>query len=551
MKAKILLGIIAMFAAVCANADIRFKNIYQNNMVLQANEENWVAGKTDAKGQVEVRIVAKSKDGKTLEKTLPPAKVDKNGRWAVKIPKFPKRTNLEITAKNSGGETASISNVITGELWLGSGQSNMEWNFNAHTIEPEYRQKYREVADTVKGDVRTFVVQRQVFTEEASEVAGQWRIIEGRNLDQSGSQLAFIFACQLSKALDTPVGVIDSSWSGSRIEPWIPKSAFRAANPNFHAEGMAFDWNSYEEMLKNFESMRANYIKNYRTWFEENPTWELQNKNKDTKPAMPLDEISRDQLPAKMYNGKICGIAPLAPKGVLWYQGESNAGEPYEYGELFRLMVSSWRKLFKKDFYFYYVDLAAHQNTQRDPVQYGSLGGIREAMAEILALPKTGVATSLDSGGSKSMGQGDIHPPHKEMIATRLANLALAEVYKKGDPTAARSPYYAGEFKVDGSKLILKIANADGLRKMAGKEKLTGFAIRGQNPRDWKWANAEIKGDTIILSSAEVAEPKAARYAWGSWPLVSVESKHGLPLRSFSTDNGAYVDYGKPLPLKK
>ena len=550
MRTKILVGIIAVCAAAFANADIRFKNIYQNDMVLQAGEENIIAGKASGCESVELMVAAKSRDGRTLEKTLK-AKLDKKGRWFVKLPPFPKRTVLELTAKTDRGETAKISNVITGELWLGSGQSNMEWNFNAHTVDPEYRQKYREIADMMKGDVRTFVTSRLLFTEEADEVGGQWRIIEGKNLDRSGSQLGFIFACQLSAALDTPVGFIDSSWSGSRIEPWIPKSAFRAANPNFHAEGKAFNWVSYEEVLNNFEVMRRNYVENYKTWFEENPTWQLQNQNSDTKPEMPIDEISRDQLPSKMFNAKISGIAPLSPKGVLWYQGESNAGEPYEYGALIKLMVSSWRKHFKRDFYFYYVDLAAHQATQNQPVQYGSLGGIREAMAEVLQLPKTGVATSIDAGGSKSGGQGDIHPPHKEMVATRLAKLALAEVYKSGKPSAARSPYYAGDFKIEGNRLVVKIANAAGLRKMEGKESLTGFAIRGENPRDWKWANAEIEGDTIILWSNEVLYPKAARYAWGSWPLVSVESRHGLPLRSFSTDNGVYKDYNKPVPEEK
>lgn len=537
-------SLFCVFALSSLNADIRFKNIYQNDMVLQAGEENIVAGISKPASPVNVAVSAKSKDGKTSVKNLK-AKVDKKGAWFVKIPSFPKRTVLEISAKNENGETATISNVVMGELWLGSGQSNMEWNFNAHTIDPEYREKYRKIADSMNGDVRTFITSRFLFTQPADEVGGQWNIIQGRNLDRSGSQLGYIFACIISKALDTPVGFIDSSWSGSRIEPWIPKKSFKATNVNFHAEGRQFNWESYEQIINNFDKMRKNYIENYKTWFEQNPTRELQNRNHENRPEMPIDEITRDQLPAKMYNAKINGIAPLSPKGVLWYQGESNASEPYEYAELFKLMVNSWRKHFNREFYFYYVDLAAHQNTQKDPVQNRSLGGIRDAMAEVLSLPKTGVATSIDSGGSKAMGQGDIHPPHKELVATRLANLALAEVYKKGSAKAARSPYYSGEYKIDGNKIIVKIANAEGLRKMSGKEKLTGFAVRGEHPRVWKWADAEINGDTIILSSPEIPEPKAARYAWANWPLVSVESKHGLPLRSFSTDGGAYLDWDK------
>ncbi|MBO6103213.1 MAG: hypothetical protein J6P03_08190, partial [Opitutales bacterium] len=347
--------------------------------------------------------------------------------------------------------------------------------------------------------------------------------------------------------LDTPVGVINSSWGGSRIEPWISKEAFKTSGASFKsANNEEFkSWKEYEAFTSNYESLRENYIKNFSKWIEENPTGRLQNKNRASRPKMPIDVLSNEHNPTNKYNSMICGIAPLSPKGVLWYQGESNASQPYFYGELLKLMVNSWRKHFKRDFYFYYVDLAAFTETQNQPVQMGSWGGIRETMAEVLELPKTGVATSIDSGGSKTNGQGDIHPPHKELVSTRLANMALADVYKKGSPKAARSPRYAGEFKVEGGRLIVKIANAEGLRKMAGKEKLTGFAIRGENPRDWKWADAEIKGDTIALSSPEVPNPKAARYAWASWPLVSVESKHGLPLLSFSTDGGAYLDYNR------
>ena len=543
-KLKLTVLLSAIFALSSLNAGIRFKNIYQNDMVLQAGEENIVAGVSSPNSAIDVIVSAKSKDGKASVKNLK-AKANKKGAWSVKIPSFPKRTVLEISAKNENGETAAISNVVTGELWLGSGQSNMEWNFNADTIDPEYLQKYREIADSMKADVRTFKTSRLLFTEPSDEVGGRWNVIEGRNLDRSGSQLGFIFACILSKALDTPVGFIDTSWSGSRIEPWISKEALRKANPQIRVEGRIMDWAEYESCLNNFEKLRRDYLNNYRKWFEENPTEELQNKNRASCPEKPIDEISIDNLPSKMYNAKVHGIAPLSPKGVLWYQGESNSGEPYQYPALIKLLVNSWRKHFKREFYFYYVDLAAHRDTQSQPAHCGSWGGIRDSMAEVLSLPKTGVATSIDSGGSKKQGQGDIHPPHKEMIATRLANLALAEVYKKGSVKAARSPYYSGEYKISGNKIIVKIANAEGLRKMHGKEKLTGFAVRGENPRDWKWADAEINGDTIILSSPDVPEPKAARYAWANWPIVSVESRHGLPLRSFSTDGGAYLDWNK------
>lgn len=543
---RIVAFFLSILIASFSFAEIRFKNIYQDNMVLQANEANIIAGRGDANSDIELLLNAKTPDGKVIEKSFE-TKSDKSGSWSIKIPPFPKRTDIELTAKNKSGESSKISNAVTGELWLGSGQSNMEWNFGFPTVEKDFLEKYRKIADELKGDVRIFITASMHFTKPLNEVGGRvgWRIVDGKNLTTSGSQICIIFASQLAKALDTPVGIIDSSWGGSRIESWIPKSAFIENNLVFRWEGRDYTWSDYEKEINNYAQIRNKYIEQFGEWFEKYPSRELQDKNSKTRPQKPIDEFSIDQLPAKRYNAKIHGIAPLAPKGVLWYQGESNAGEPYLYGEHLKALVTSWRKHFKKDFYFYYVDLAALNETQKEPVQYYSWGGIREAMAEVLELPKTGVATSIDSGGSKAQGQGDIHPPHKEMISTRLANLALAEVYKKGNTEHARSPRYSGEFKVEGNKLIVKIENADGLRKMARVEKLTGFAIRGENPRDWKWADAEIKGDTIVLSSPDVAEPKAARYAWAYWPLVSVESRHGLPLLSFSTDNGAYTDWNR------
>lgn len=537
------MGLAIVALANFASADIRFKNIYQNNMVLQANDTNTIAGWTEPEKAVEIKVSAISNEGEKAEFKMQ-TKSDKRGLWQAEIKqKFPKRTNLEITATSDSG-TAKISNVITGELWMGSGQSNMEWHFGNASIDRTYRDKYEQDAQNSNGDIRIFRTQHIILPEQIEEVCGDWRIIN-KNIHQGDvSQICYIFASQLSKALDTPVGVINSSWGGTRIEPWISRKAFENS-PECKKFIVRFDENA-----ANFEKLRANYIANYPKWLEQNPTIELQNKNGKTRPKQPVDIISKINQPICIYNAMINGIAPLSPRGVLWYQGESNAGQPYEYGDLKKLMVNSWRKLFKRDFYFYYVELAAFTDTQKQPVQKGSWGAIREAQAEVLDLPKTGVVTSIDDGGSKVGGQGDIHPPHKELVATRLAKLALAQVYKRGNEKDAISPYFK-DYKIDGDKIIVTIANANGLRKMSNVEKLQGFAIRGSDNNNWKWADAEIKGDKIIISSPEVPEPKAARYAWASWPLISVENANGLPLRPFSTDHGAYLDYGKPIPQDK
>ena len=552
MKKAILFAAAAV-AASCAFADIRFKNIYQDHMVLQANEENILAGRTDAPGQtVQVRYKATFKDGKVVEKSLKDAKSNKNCRWFAKLPAFPKRTVLEIEA-SADGKTAKIQDVITGELWIGAGQSNMHWHFRDATVEEEFRQKCQADADAMKGDIRIIRPDGFVLPEPIDEVCGQWRVIDGNTLRQHDvSQVCYLFASKISKALDTPVGFINSSWGGTRIEPWIPRSAFAAA-PELKE--------LYEELMKNtqnYSQMRENYIKTFPEWMENNPTWALQNQNAASRPQpMPKDVVSSNELPGSIYNVMIHGIAPLSPVGVLWYQGESNADRPYFYGDLQKLLVKSWRKHFKRDFYFYYVELAAYMDTQRDPVQMHSWGGIRETQAEVLELPKTGVACSIDNGGSMGGGQGDIHPPHKEAVCERLANMALAQMYKKGKASRAISPHYKS-MRIEGGKIVIELNNAEGLRlapqptintskaqKLPLPEKITGFAIRGDNPRGWKWADVEIKGDKLIVSSSEISEPKAVRYAWAYWPLACLKNKYGLPLRPFSTDNGAYADYNR------
>lgn len=334
------MGVALLALANFLNAEIRFKNIYQNNMVLQANDTNAIAGWTEPDKDVELKVSATSKDGKKAEFTIK-TKSDKRGLWKAEIKqKFPKRTNLEISATSDSG-SAKISNIVTGELWIGSGQSNMEWHFENATVNKDYKAKYDESAPDYGSDIRMFKVRHNMLPTPIEEVCGDWRIIDKKVTSGLVSQVCYIFASQISKALDTPVGIINTSWSGSRIEPWIPRKAYENS-PECKKFIEALDRDSAD-----YKEVREQYIKNFPTWLEQNPTNKLQNKNRNSRPRQPVDILTKSEQPTCMYNGMINGIAPLAPRGVLWYQGESNAGQPYEYGNLKKLMVTSWRKLFK------------------------------------------------------------------------------------------------------------------------------------------------------------------------------------------------------------
>lgn len=223
----------------------------------------------------------------------------------------------------------------------------------------------------------------------------------------------------------------------------------------------------------------------------------------------------------------IHGLAPYTLQGFLWYQGESNADRAPLYGELIQAMVKRWRSDWHNELPFYYVELASFRPPQTEPIEPRGWGYIREAQAEVLKLPKTGVATGIDLGLA-----ADIHYPMKKPLSRRLEGMALADIY--GKPGLVRSPQLDG-FKLDGSQVRLQLKNADGLRVRAGGEAV-GFVIAGADHR-WVWAQAKIDKDEILVWSDEVAKPAAVRYGWANNPKISIENAAGLPLRPFRTDS--------------
>ena len=532
-KNIILSGLAILFALSQAFAELRFKNIYQSNMLLQADAPNTIAGWTDANASVELVCKAIQKNNQASEKTFT-AKADKRGYWEVRLPAFPKRTLFELTAK-SGAENVKINNIITGELWLGSGQSNMEWNFSAGTVSNDYRAIIQKDIDESNNEIRFFKSDKNLLARPIDEVPGTWNVVNNSR-DGNLSAVGYLFVSRLRKELDTPVGFINSSWGGSRVEPWISQKAFE------ESVDCKDIWAHHLKKIETFEKIRDDFDNLNAEFIEKYPTRNLQNRNRDKQPPQPYS-ATNFSAPAAMYNAQIHGIAPLAPRGVIWYQGESNTNEYHEYGKLIKLLVNSWREYFKTDFHFFYVELAAFTNKQTRPVELNrdSWAYIREAQAEVLELPKTGVAALADTG-PKPEPVGDIHPPYKDVPADRLARLALAHVYKKMPVNQAIAPFYKSH-KIENDKIIVDIDFAEGLRKKSISETLTGFAIRGDNNNEWKWANAEIKNNKIILSNPDIKKPEAARYGWAKYPLMSVENKHGLPLRQFSTDQGHLNDH--------
>ncbi|MBR4597486.1 MAG: hypothetical protein IKO42_03695, partial [Opitutales bacterium] len=426
---RLLITFVLGIAALCASGRLAFKNIYSDRLVLQADYENLLAGYAGPEETVEVELNFAAAAPKKLK-----AAAGKDGKWVLKLPKMRANTELEIVAKTSS-ESARIKDVKVGQLWLASGQSNMDWHFDRAPKTPEYAEYLKnlgEYLDSIKGMIRIYKVRQVASFEPLENVEGGWIEPDLAHL-KNFSALPLLFAKILNAELKEPIGVVVSSWGGSPIERWVPREAFNYSD--FTRAALERDAINVE----GWQGRKEKYLLERKEWLEKNNTPELRRQNRKTEPQFKYDPFDRSTpTPGMLFNGMICGIYPLVPKGVIWYQGESNDRRANEYGDLAKAMVLSWRKFFKSELPFYYVELANLNALQKIPVEKKEhWGAIREAQGAVLSLPKTGVATCADVGDPN-----DLHPPYKDEVARRLARLALTQIYKKGNPASAISPSY-------------------------------------------------------------------------------------------------------------
>ncbi|MBO6102467.1 MAG: hypothetical protein J6P03_04350 [Opitutales bacterium] len=524
----LFLGLSFLFAPV-SNADFRFKNLYSDNMLVQAGVEAPIAGYANPNAAVDIEVVFEGGGKKSVS-----ARGGADGRWVAKLPKMKPGVKFSVSAK-SGGAVASIKNAVAGQLWLASGQSNMDWHFERGPATDAYKSYLAALGselDAVKGTIRIFKVRQVASFEALDDVEGSWVEPESARI-KTYSAVPLLFEKDLSGALKQPVGVIVASWGGSPIERWVPRSAFQ------YSENTKAALLRDERDVAGWEQRKELFERERKIWLEKNNTPELRKANRKSEPQFKYNPFDRSTpTPGMLFNSMVSGVYPTVPSGVIWYQGESNERRANEYGDLAKAMVLAWRAHFKAELPFYYVELANFQEKQKKPVEDKyRWGAIREAQGEVLALPKTGVASCADIGDAS-----DLHPPYKDKIARRLANLGLAQVYKIGNPKAAVSPSFKSA-KFDGGVVEITLNNADGLRFMPGKSELSGFAVRGDGKKDWHFASGKISGRKILLSCDKVSRIQAVRYGWAHNPDLCLENKYGLPLRPFSTDKGSRLDY--------
>jgi sialate O-acetylesterase len=467
------LSVIALLGLVpVVHADVTLPSVIGSNMVLQRDRELPIWGWADAGEEVTV----------TFSGARQSTQAGADGKWSVKLPAMKaSSTPAELTI--AGKNTVRLDNILVGEVWLCSGQSNMEWTVQVSDNPTE------EIAAADHPRIRHIKIPHTPADKPQSNVKSNgWEVCTPKTVP-AFTAVGYYFALNLQKELDVPIGLIGSNWGGTRIEPWTTPDGFKAVPA---LKGIA-------DKLDEFPSKNAKGEINHQT-------------------------------PLALYNGMIAPLVPYAIRGALWYQGESNNGEGMLYAEKMKALITGWRKLWNDESLpFYFVQLA--------PFNYGNdksgvnLAGIWEAQTASLAIPHTGMAVTVDIGNIK-----DIHPRNKQDVGKRLALWALAKNYGKSDLVYS-GPLYES-MSVEGNKVRLKFKHLGGGLVARDGKPLSWFAVAGED-RKFVPALATIEGDTVVVHAAEVSSPVAVRYGWHQTAEPNLSNKAGLPASPFRTDNWA------------
>jgi len=483
-----------LFFAVPASAALTLPAVFSDHMVLQSGKPVPVWGTADANAEVVISFAGQKKT----------AKADAEGRWSLKLD--PLTASAESQTLTIADKT--IHDVLVGEVWLGSGQSNM-----AMTVERSNDVEGSKAAANLP-QIRMFTEGSAAEDTAQSLGKGTWVVCTPETVGRF-SATAFFFGRTVHAALKTPVGLINSSVGGTPIESWISPEAQKASE-----ELKPFFATVKQEDAKfDPEKAKALYERQVAKWTEDAKKAKAEGKPLPRKPRDPISTRGRKGNVGGLFNGKIAPLIPYAIRGAIWYQGEANSHEPKPpfYQTQLTLLAKDWRTRWNDEFPFAWVQLP----------NFTSAGEgwmiVREQMLNALStIPNSGMAITLDIGDPK-----DIHPKNKQEVGRRLAQWALGSVYQKEVP-ASSGPLIDTATAKDGG-FVLAFKHAKGLQ---AKGDLTGFEVAGTDGQ-WQPAEAKIDGETVIVSSKAVPQPKNVRYAWKDNPTATLFNGAGIPASPF------------------
>lgn len=474
MKKHLIIIVLCLLGTLQIQAEIKLPALFTDNMMLQQNMEAPIWGWGNKNDMLQVFT---SWDSKTYD-----VKVDKYGKWKTKLTTPKAGGTYEITIKQ-GTETKTIRNVLIGEVWLCSGQSNMEMPLKGFTGQP-VKGGNEAIVHSTNNQIRFISVPRATVLESKDDFDGSWQVASPQTTG-SFSATAWYFGALLQEVLNVPIGMIEVSYGGSNVEAWMNK-----------------------EMLKDFKEIT------------------IADKKEDFKEAQNREATT-------LFNGMLSPVIGYGIKGAIWYQGESNRDRPFQYRNLFNKMVSSWRGLWSQgEFPFYFAQIAPFDYTRYHPNNYlekYNSAYLREAQLKASKeIPNSGMAVLMDVGE-----KNNIHPVDKEKGGNRLAYLALAKTYGIEGFEYESPEFNAMEIK--GSTVTVSFNNVpNGITSFGNT--VNGFEIAGENQVFYP-AQAVLRSKSVLLSSPRVEKPVAVRYLFKDYTNAEIFSVGGLPMSSFRTDN--------------
>jgi sialate O-acetylesterase len=505
----VTVALLALPAALHA-AELKLAAVFSDHMVLQREKAAPVWGWAEPGEQLVVEFAGQKKT----------ATADASGKWLVRLDPLvacAEPRTLVVSQANAKSEISNLKvrDVLVGEVWLGSGQSNMAM------LVKSARDFETEQAAAGLPLIRMFREESKAAQEPQADAAGTWSVCAPDTVGTFSATL-FFFGRELHRELNVPIGLINSSVGGTPIESWISAAAQAKVSelqtpPAVEVKPAA----KLDEV-----QAKANYERALDRWKQQVAKAKADGQPAPRRPRNPLEQRNRRGGAGGLFNGKVAPLIPYAIRGAIWYQGEANSqpgkGSLYQYQ--LPTLVTDWRTRWGEEFPFAWVQLP---NFQR-PGDGWML--VREAMLKTLHLPKTGMAITVDIGESKN-----IHPKNKQEVGRRLTQWALGDVYAKKVP-ATCGPLPIGH-EVRGTELVLSFKHTEGGLQAKGGV-LNGFVIAGQD-RQWKPASARVVDDKVIVSSPDVKKPAAVRYAWEADPICNLYNGAGLPASPFRTDDWA------------
>jgi sialate O-acetylesterase len=502
---------------VSASAAIELHPLFSDHAVLQREKSIPVWGRSNSGQTITVTL-----NGVTGDTFSSP-----EGNWRVRLPAMKAGGPYEMVVKDEESEVV-VKDVYIGEVWLASGQSNMEFTVSrsikkwAGTVNEE-----QEIASATHPKIRMITVPLKLADDAQDTFEGKWEVCSPESVP-GFSAIGYFFARELNQRLDVPVGIISSAFGASCAQAWISREALE---PSFQLQ-----LDEYAQAVADFKSgaAQAKYEAALKEWDLAAEKASADGKPVPRMPGAPRNPQEDQHRPTLTYNAMIAPLRPYAMRGVIWYQGESNGWDHQEYLPLMQTLIADWRKKWDEEFPFLFVQLAAYKAPATHPVGNSQIASVREAQRLTLGTPNTAMACTIDIGDAN-----DVHPHNKQEVGRRLALAARATVY--GEKIEHSGPLLRSAL-INDEKIEIAFEHAEGLKigrtnttqPTDSETKLLGFSLLADGR--WSWADAKIEGHKVVIPLQSGQTPTEVRYAWADYPICNLYNGADLPASPFRAE---------------